>query len=118
MILIAEDDLSIKKSTVTLLKLHGYEVIEAADGKEAIDKAIAHRPQIILLDIMMPKLDGIITLKTIRSNVNTKNARVIIVTAFASKDIIMSCRKLGVDFFLAKPYEPHRLIDTLKLCGA
>lgn len=116
MILVAEDDKSIRKSTLTLLKLHGYEVLEAEDGKDAIDKAITHKPKIILLDIMMPKLDGIVTLKNIKTNVNTKHAKIIIVTAFASKDIIMSCRKLGVDYFLAKPYEPQRLIETIKQC--
>lgn len=80
-VMIVDDDLVLRQMYGERLKADNYEVIEAGSGQEALDILKTVTPDIILLDIMMPKMNGIDVLKTLRSDENTKNIPVVVLTA-------------------------------------
>ncbi len=80
-ILIVDDDLTLREMYEERLKYDGYVVIGASDGEEAVQKTKQELPDLILLDVMMPKMNGIDVLKTLRDDVDTRNIPVIILTA-------------------------------------
>jgi CheY-like chemotaxis protein len=80
-IMIVDDDLVLRQMYSERLKTEGYEIMEAGSGQEALDKLKTEKPDIILLDVMMPKMNGIDVLKTLRADEETKNIPVIILTA-------------------------------------
>ncbi len=108
-ILTAEDEPSIREFIARILTDEGYDVFMAGDGEEAIEKALAEKPDLILLDINMPKLDGIETCKKIRATDALAAARIIILTAYNTRDRLEESIAAGADDFLGKP------IDSLEL---
>lgn len=80
-ILVVDDDLTLREMYEERLKYDGFVVIGASDGEEAIQKAQSEMPNVILLDVMMPKLNGIDVMKKLREDENTKNIPIIILTA-------------------------------------
>jgi len=100
-VLVAEDDYLVCEEIIRTLKKLGYEdIIEAADGKEAVDKACTMKPDIILMDIQMPELDGIEAAQQIRERQPTP---VIILTAYETKEFIEKASGAGVAAYLTKP---------------
>ena len=94
----------------------GYEVVEAANGAEALEVYKSQRPDCVLLDITMPKMDGIVTLHEIMKM--DPNARVAMVTAMGQKTMVMNALKAGARDFVVKPVDGARVIDTVqKLVG-
>jgi two-component system cell cycle response regulator DivK len=81
-VLLAEDEADLRKMMKILLELHGYEVIEAADGYEAVEKAVEQEPDLILMDIAMPVMDGIDSARTIRRHEGLRRIPIVAVTAY------------------------------------
>lgn len=81
-VLIAEDFVDIRKMMKILLGMYGYEVIEAADGSEAVERAVSSRPDLILMDIAMPVLDGIQATKAIRNCDGLSDVPIVAITAY------------------------------------
>lgn len=81
-VLVAEDFADIRKMMKILLELYGYEVIEAADGAEAVEKAVSNNPDLILMDIAMPVLDGIQAAKAIRRHKRLAHVPILAITAY------------------------------------
>lgn len=115
-ILIADDAAFMRMRSSTLLKELGHEVIEAADGAEAVSKFKAEHPDAVLLDITMPVMDGLEALRTILAD--DPNARVAMVTAMGQQQVIMEAIKSGAKDFVVKPFDPDRIQSALwKLVG-
>ncbi len=113
-ILIVEDD---KKNRILLhdiLKYHGYEVIEAANGEEGIKKAKEYKPSLILMDIHMDGINGITAVKMLKGDPETKDIKVIAVTSFAMKGDMENIMKAGFDDYLSKPVNTRQLPDIIK----
>ena len=109
-ILVVDDELPLREFLTDVLTEEGYEIITAEDGLQAIDRAASEQPDLILLDILMPRLDGMATCKKLRSHPMTKNIRVIFLTAFNSRDRLEEAIDANADDFLGKP------INTVELC--
>ncbi len=101
-IMLVEDDKSLREIYGVRLLAEGYDIVSAGDGEEALAMAIKERPQLIISDIMMPKISGFDLLDILRSTTETKNIRVIMMTALSSEDQRMRGEQLGADRYLVK----------------
>lgn len=101
-ILLVEDDKSLREIYGVRLLAEGYDIVSAGDGEEALAIAIKERPQLILSDVMMPKISGFDMLDILRSTTETKNIKVIIMTALSSEDQRQRGESLGADLYLVK----------------
>ncbi len=97
-----------------LLKSKNYEVISAKTGTEALALAEERQPDVILLDIMMPVMDGYEVLARLRSNEKTKDLKVIMLSALASEEDITKSVELGADGYLTKPLVARKLYEELE----
>jgi len=112
-ILIVEDHEDVRMMMCIYLTLGRYDVIEAADGHEAIEKALKHKPDLILMDIAMPVLDGISSTRAIRQNKELRTTPILCLTAFG--DLVgESARKAGCNEVLQKPVDFGKLDALLK----
>ena len=115
-VLIADDAAFIRMKSATLVQLLGHDVLEAANGAEAVAMYEAHRPDAVLLDITMPVMDGIEALKRIIAA--DPGARVAMVTAIGRQQIIMDAIRAGAKDFVVKPFDSERIAAALaKLVG-
>ncbi|WP_025742118.1 response regulator transcription factor [Aquimarina pacifica] len=112
-IVIVDDEPNIVMSLEFTFKKNDYEVFIARDGSEAIDILKSQIPDIVLLDIMMPNVDGYQTLKYIRSNESTKNIKVIFLTAKNKVSDIEKGLKMGVDKYLTKPFSIKKIVEEV-----
>jgi twitching motility two-component system response regulator PilG len=113
-ILVVEDSPTTRKVVVLTLKQKGYNMIEAQDGLEALSKIDEERPDLVLLDIILPKMDGYKILSIIKENEELKDIPVVMLT---SKDGLIDKFKgklAGSDAYLTKPFEPKDLISTVR----
>ncbi|MGI2335140.1 MAG: response regulator [Dehalogenimonas sp.] len=111
-ILVVDDDPPIR-SVVTHLLNSKYIIIEASDGIQAFQKAYTYHPDLILLDIMMPNMDGYNTLGKLKSDKSTKDIPVIMMTGLGFELNEKLSKQLGADDYITKPFESQVLIDTI-----
>lgn len=95
-------------------KKRGYQVFIARDGSEALDLLKKHVPKVILLDIMMPKVDGYQTLAAIRSNPELMGTKVVFLTAKSKAEDIKKGLDAGVDKYLLKPFSVKKIIEEIE----
>lgn len=110
-ILVVDDEASIRQIVETRLKASGYEVVTASDGEEAIAKTFAEQPSLIVLDIMMPRIDGLQVCREIRKSLNTP---IIILTAKGDVADRITALELGADDYIVKPFSPKELDARIK----
>ncbi|HRQ87033.1 MAG TPA: response regulator, partial [Candidatus Saccharibacteria bacterium] len=101
-ILLVEDDKSLREIYGVRLMAEGYEIVSAGDGEEALAVAIKERPDLILSDVMMPKISGFDMLDILRGTEETRNIKVIMMTALSSEDQRARGESLGADRYLVK----------------
>ncbi len=101
-ILLVEDDKSLREIYGVRLLAEGYDIVSAGDGEEALAMAIKERPQLIVSDVMMPKISGFDMLDILRSTTETKDIKVIMMTALSSEDQRVRGEQLGADRYLVK----------------
>ena len=101
-ILLVEDDQSLREIYGIRLVAEGYEIISAGDGEEALAAAVRERPDLVVSDVMMPKISGFDMLDILRSTPETKNIKVIMMTALSSEDQRKRGESLGADRYLVK----------------
>jgi DNA-binding response OmpR family regulator len=111
---VADDNLSNLEVLRVRLNAHGYEVITAVDGEDALRRARELEPDLVLLDIMMPRLDGISVLKELKGDTALPFIPVILVTAKADTRDIVSGLEAGADDYLAKPFEQAALVARVR----
>jgi adenylate cyclase len=113
-ILVVDDNEVNRDILVTRLETHGYELLQAADGEEALAAAKKHLPDLILLDVMMPKIDGIEVTRRIKADAGMPFMPIILVTAKAdSKDVVQGL-EAGADEYLTKPVDQMSLVARVK----
>ena len=113
-ILAVDDEKHIVRLVQVNLERQGYEVITAYDGKEALQKVEEERPDLVVLDVMMPYMDGFEVLQTLRRNPSTRDIPVIMLTAKAQDADVFRGWQSGVDCYLTKPFNPMELISFVK----
>ncbi|HCH34475.1 MAG: PAS/PAC sensor hybrid histidine kinase [Candidatus Saccharibacteria bacterium GW2011_GWC2_48_9] len=101
-ILLVEDDKSLREIYGVRLLAEGYDIVSAGDGEEALAMAIKERPQLIVSDVMMPKISGFDMLDILRSTTETREIKVIMMTALSSEDQRQRGEQLGADRYLVK----------------
>lgn len=108
-VLVVDDNKVIRQLIRVNLELEGFEVVTAADGAECLDVVHQVRPDVVTLDVVMPRLDGLRTAARLRSDPRTRHVPVVIVSACTPYE-----GEVGVDAFLAKPFEPAELVRTVR----
>jgi two-component system chemotaxis response regulator CheY len=115
-ILVVDDAAFMRMRTSKILSEAGYEVIQAENGLEAVEKYKAEKPDAVLMDITMPEMDGLTALKEIKSF--DAGARIAMVTALGQQQIVLEAVKAGAKDFLVKPCEGERVLAAVsKLCA-
>ena len=112
-ILIVDDETNIVKLVEARLKSHGYEVVAAFDGQEGLDKVRLENPDLIILDVAMPKLNGLEVCQAIRSDEQYKNIPIVMLTASAQAMDIKKGMEKGADAYVAKPFNPGVLVGII-----
>jgi DNA-binding response OmpR family regulator len=113
-VLVADDDADIVRFVEVNLRLEGYEVVTARDGHEALTKAIDLRPDVVLLDVLMPRIDGYTVCARLRADHRGATIPVILLTAnFITADQELA-RRAGADDFVVKPFDPCELMARVK----
>ena len=113
-ILVADDDEDILQLVSMILEGEGYEVMAARDGEEAVRLAMAHGPDLCLLDVMMPKLDGCEVTKKLRSQVWTKKTPILLLSARTQWESVVKGREAGADEYITKPFSPQDLYTCVQ----
>src|ERR1051325_1529010 len=113
-ILIADDDPSNRLLLEEILKAEGYEVFSAADGKEAIEQVMKAPPGLVLLDVMMPHIDGYEVCRRLKSNAETQLIPVVLVTSLSAARDRGQGLEAGADDFLNKPYDHSELLARVR----
>ena len=110
-ILIADDDENVHRSLNPYFKREGYQILSAHDGEEALDYVQKMRPDIVLLDIMMPKMDGLVVCREIRKE---SNLPIIMLTAKGEEFDKLLGLELGADDYIVKPFSPREVLARIK----
>jgi DNA-binding response OmpR family regulator len=113
-VLVVDDDDVIRQLICLNLELEGFEVYQAADGLDALAKVREVDPAVVTLDIMMPKLDGWDAAARLRSDPETAHVRVVLLSARAQEADLKRGSRLGVDFYLTKPFDPDELVAVVR----
>jgi len=113
-ILAVDDEKHIVRLIQVNLERQGYDVVTAFDGKEALQKVEAERPDLVVLDVMMPYMDGFEVLQNLKRNPSTRDIPVIMLTAKAQDADVFKGLQSGVDLYLTKPFNPMELISFVK----
>jgi two-component system cell cycle response regulator DivK len=113
-ILVVDDNQDSRELVVKVLKNRGYQMIEAVDGEDALEKAAAENPDLILMDISIPKINGYEVTRRLKSQVNFKNTPIIALTAHAMKGDREKALEAGCDGYISKPINIHEIPDQIK----
>lgn len=113
-VLIADDEEMIREAVRISLKGDGYEIFMAEDGIEALEKARKLKPQVLILDVMMPGVVGYRVCRELKDDPETAAIKVLFLTARGGKEAENTCRRSGADDFLPKPFEPRDLREKIK----
>ena len=108
-ILVAEDSSTVRRLVAARLIADGYEVLEAADGEEALALARSGHPDLLVLDKVMPKLDGFEVVRALREDEQTRAMPIVMLTDRTSEDDVLDGLDLGVEEYMPKPFSPHEL---------
>ena len=112
-ILICDDDPVILRLLQVNLEIEGYDVVSAHHGEEAVRLAVDEQPSLIILDIMMPRMDGYQAAQELRSNNETKDIPLVFLSAKAQQADIDKGRTFGVTEYLTKPFDPTELLAVI-----
>jgi DNA-binding response OmpR family regulator len=115
LVLVADDESDVRELLVFRLEHAGYEVITAADGEEAIALAVERRPDLCVVDVMMPKLDGFEVTQRVRATPELAQTRVLLLTASVHESAIERGLASGADDYIAKPFKSA---EFLARCAA
>ncbi|MFN2506419.1 MAG: response regulator transcription factor [Acidimicrobiales bacterium] len=112
-VLVIDDDPVILELLRVNFEIEGFDVVSAGDGREGLEKALSEQPDVILSDIMMPRLDGLQLLSELKRGPRTRNFPVILLSAKAQNAEVQQGLDLGADDYVTKPFDPLELIDRV-----
>jgi DNA-binding response OmpR family regulator len=110
-ILVVDDEADVRHLLKEILVAEGYQVVTAADGREALQLTLSEKPDLITLDCHMPKLDGLTLCKALRVSDETRNIPIIMLTGYNTREHLENCMNAGADDFLAKPL----VVDEIRI---
>ena len=113
-ILAVDDSVSIRQMVAFTLKSSGYEVIEAVDGMDGLEKAKARSCNLVLTDQNMPRMDGLTLIKNLRALPQYKSVPILMLTTESSDAMKVQGKAAGATGWLVKPFDPQKLIDVVK----
>ncbi|MFA4991881.1 MAG: response regulator [Candidatus Omnitrophota bacterium] len=113
-ILIVDDEEDIVNILKFRLEANNYSVLSAFDGQDALERARSERPDLIILDLMLPKLDGYKVCRALKSDENYKDIPIIIFTARAHEENGEDGGEIKADAYVAKPFEPQELLEKIR----
>jgi CheY-like chemotaxis protein len=113
-VLVVDDDEVIRRLISVNLQLEGFDVSTAVDGQDCLDKVGHIGPDVITLDVMMPRLDGWETAIQLRKSPDTAHIKVVLITARAQEDDKSRARDVGADAYLTKPFDPNEMIRIVR----
>jgi DNA-binding response OmpR family regulator len=108
-ILVADDSSTVRFMIAARLRTDGYEVIEASDGAEALDLALSTDPDLLVLDKVMPRLDGFEVVRAIRADPRLRAVPIVMLTEHTSQTDVLGGLDLGVQDYIPKPFHPDEL---------
>jgi len=105
------DDSDIVRHLITLnLELEGFDVVTAVDGQDCLERVVDLAPDLVTLDVVMPRLDGFRTAARLRQDPRTRHLKIVLVTASAQAADLRRGADIGVDAYLTKPFDPDELL--------
>lgn len=113
-VMIVEDEPSIFNLIETLLRAKGYDVQVAPDGNKALQSMPDFKPDLVLLDIMIPGVDGLEVCKIVKEHPETKSTKVVMLTSSKSEEAMDQAMSAGADWYIAKPFKIDAVIDKVK----
>jgi CheY-like chemotaxis protein len=113
-VLVVDDDEVIRRLIAVNLQLEGFDVETAVDGQDCLDKVTEIGPDVITLDVMMPRLDGWETAVQLRESPQTAHIKVVLITARAQEDDKSRGSSVGADAYLTKPFDPNEMIRVVR----
>jgi CheY-like chemotaxis protein len=113
-VLVVDDDEVIRQLIAVNLTLEGFDVATAVDGQDCLDKAPVIDPDVITLDVMMPRMDGWETAEQLRRDPRTSGIKVVLITARAQEHDKARGQQIGVDAYLTKPFDPSEMIRIVR----
>lgn len=113
-ILVVDDEKDLVKTIVFRLEANGYKALTAYDGEEGLKKARTEKPDLIILDLMLPNIDGYKVCETLKSDEAYSSIPIIILSARAQYEDIEMTKKVGANAYITKPFEPSALLAKIK----
>ncbi len=113
-ILVVDDEVDIVENIAALLKAKGHQVSWAADGAEALARAKKERPELVLLDVILPRLSGFDVCKLLRSEPKTAKVKIVMVTGLGRLGDVETAFASGADDYLIKPFDSERLFKKIE----
>jgi len=113
-VLVVDDDEVIRRLIAVNLQLEGFEVETAVDGQDCLEKVTGIGPDVITLDVMMPRLDGWETAVQLRRSPDTAHIKVVLISARAQEDDKDRGARVGADAYLTKPFDPNEMIRVVR----
>lgn len=113
-VLVCDDERHIVRLIQVNLEKSGYQVVTAYDGKEGLEKIRSEKPNLVVLDVMMPYMDGFEVLKSLRREPETEQLPVVMLTAKAQDKDVFEGYHYGADMYLTKPFNPQELLTFVK----
>ena len=109
LILVADDSPAVRRMVTARLIADGHEVTEAEDGLQALELALEQPPNAVVLDKVMPKLDGFEVVRRLREHEETRTVPIVMLTEHTAEDDVLDGLSLGVDEYMPKPFSPREL---------
>lgn len=113
-LLVAEDDADIRLLVELRLRRAGFDVTVATDGREALRLALSESPDLVVLDVAMPELDGLSVLDQMRTNGSTRETPVVLLSASAQESQVKDGLRRGANAYVKKPFSPEELVATIE----
>ena len=117
-VLVADDSAVVRRLVMTRLVADGHEVLEATDGVEAVERALAELPDLLVLDRVMPRMDGLEVCDRLRADERTRDVGILLLTDHGGEQAMIEGIERGADEFMAKPFSPRELSVRVRLVGA
>lgn len=113
-ILVIDDEVNLCTTIKARLEANGFDVLTTFNGEEGLEKAQAFKPDLIILDLMMPKMDGFEICELLKKNTRTSAIPIIVLTALDKEDAAMKSLSLGAKAYVIKPFEWDSLLSAIK----
>jgi CheY-like chemotaxis protein len=113
-VLVVDDSEVIRQLITMNLEFEGFEVVTAVDGQDALDKIHEVHPDVLTIDVKMPRMDGLATVARLRADPRTAGLKIAMVTASAQEIDLRRGEAAGVDAYVTKPFDPDALVRTIR----